>query len=136
RFVLQGAAISKITQRIAYKGIRKWKTINYKEKVGTKESLEEIRNALAKDDCQPADHIIWNSIKKDEIRRPIQLFLWKIIHRANKCGDYWFGKGEAENRMYCSLCLQGRKRKYKLETIEHILTECKKGAQKDIWEAA
>jgi hypothetical protein len=37
----------------------------------------------------PTDAAIWHSIRSKDITRMIQVFLWKVLHKTQKCGDYW-----------------------------------------------
>ena len=77
----------------------------------------------------PTDATIWCSIRNKDITRSIRVFLWKMLHNAHKCGNYWLRIPDFEHHSKCSEC--GVE-----SSITHILTECNAPDQKEIWNLA
>ncbi|KAH7911775.1 hypothetical protein BJ138DRAFT_1005912, partial [Hygrophoropsis aurantiaca] len=50
------------------------------------------------------------------------------MHNTFKVGDYWLNIAECEQRATCAICREAN------DSLEHILTDCSHGPQKQIWE--
>jgi len=74
----------------------------------------------------PTDATIWLSIRNKDITRTIRVFLWKVMHNAHKCGDYWLQIPDFEHQSKCSECNVE-------DSMTHILTECNAPGQKEVW---
>jgi hypothetical protein len=77
----------------------------------------------------PTDATIWHSIRNKDITRNICVFLWKILHKTQKCGDYWLKIPGFEHHINCPTC-------HVDESMTHILMECSVPGQKEIWNLA
>jgi len=117
-FNLQGAKLSSITQAIAYHGIRT-STHPPKNKRTTTMNIDVARYAIESiSGSLETDATIWKNTRRQDLRRPIQQFLYKAIHGTHKIGEFWEKIPQYEHRATCNLCHEGT------ETMEHILTEC------------
>ncbi|KAJ6488227.1 hypothetical protein C8R47DRAFT_953525, partial [Mycena vitilis] len=136
KYNLPGAKLTRITQSLAYKLIRKirMKGDKYQGKlarVATKRNMEYAKAAAAGEDDTglPSDSKIWSSTKHKDVSRSIRFFLWMMIHDGYKIGRHWTnitGHEEKENCHKCGIT----------ESMEHILTKCEVSGQKEIWELA
>jgi exonuclease III len=128
KFNLTGAQLSCMSQALAYQGIRELKQKHHRR--STLVSLDITRHAAKIFSNQlPSDASIWHSIRNNDITRSTRVFLWKMLHRTHKCGDYWSNIPNFEHRRDCHTC--GAE-----DSMEHILTECTIPGQKEIWELA
>jgi ribonuclease HI len=88
KFNLTGGQLSTMSQALAYQDIQEGApsstrfsmTINLDI---TRYAVKRVTGHL------PTDTAIWLSIQSKDITRTIRVFLWKVIHNAHKCGDYW-----------------------------------------------
>ncbi|KAL6306804.1 hypothetical protein BKA93DRAFT_728870 [Sparassis latifolia] len=116
RFNLTGARMASLTQSLAYRGICSYKPLTTRRH--TMIQLDIARHAVeAVCEHLPSDATIWHSIRSRDISRPIQDFLWKCLHGALHCGNFWDNIPGYEERASCLTCGG-------LESIEHILTKC------------
>ena len=128
KFNLTGAQLSYMSQALAYKGIRELKVQPYQ--ISTIINLDITRHAVKTiSGKMPTDATIWHSIRNKDITRNIRVFLWKILHKTQKCGDYWLKIPGFEHRLNCPKCCID-------ESMAHILTECSVPGQKEIWNLA
>ena len=74
----------------------------------------------------PTDIAIWLFIRNKDITRTIRVFLWKVLHHAHKCGNYWLQIPYFGHHSKCHKC--GVE-----DSMSHILTECDAPGQKEIW---
>ena len=127
-FDVQGAKLSKITQAIAYRGLRELDKPAHRRT--TVRNLEKIRSDLQQfNGSMETDEAIWGSIRSQPIKPKIQDFLFKSIHGTHKIGRYWLNIENLSERGRCTICNQD-------ETLEHILTECLANTRAKIWDAA
>ncbi|KAF8867640.1 ribonuclease H-like domain-containing protein, partial [Infundibulicybe gibba] len=127
---IHGAKLSTMTQALLYRGISEKNEEKAKARLGTTINLDIVRHAV-KEICNtlPTDKRIWMSLKKKEISRNIRAYLWKAMHNAYKCGNYWNNIPGYEQRAWCQLCGT-------VESMEHILTECQASGQETLWKLA
>ncbi|EPT02405.1 hypothetical protein FOMPIDRAFT_1096896, partial [Fomitopsis schrenkii] len=127
-FDLTGMKLSTMTQAQAYRGIQEKK--KPKERRSTHRMIAQIRDqALHRGDDPPRPQEIWRGIRHKDIRKPVTDFLWKVIHNAYKCGQYWKNIPGYEDRQNCPTC--GSE-----DSVEHILFRCKSPGQELIWAMA
>jgi hypothetical protein len=127
-FNLTGAQLSTISQAVAYNGIRM--LAKEKLRLATIINLDITRHAVkALSGTSPTNATIWHSIRNKDITRIIRVFLWKILHKTHKCGDYWFNIPTFEHRAMCHFCGT-------TDSMEHILTECEAPGQNEVWALA
>ncbi|KZP21144.1 ribonuclease H-like protein [Athelia psychrophila] len=132
KFNLTGAQLSKMTQATAYAGIREQKK-DLAPKIGAAIRLDMTRHAAKElTGKQPLDKRIWKSLQHDDFQRTIRIFFWKTMHRAEKVGEFWEKIENREENAYCRVpnCEKA------VESMDHILTECKAPEGKIIWELA
>ncbi|KAI0812433.1 ribonuclease H-like protein, partial [Irpex lacteus] len=123
-----GAQISKTTQKILYQGIRMTKYVDPRRKTVTNLSL--IQDAILKEtSLKPTEERIWTAIRNRVNSRKIQIFLWKLIHDAFRCGNWWKNLNSYEERATCQICNEE-------DSMEHILLKCKAPGQGKIWNLA
>ena len=127
RFNLTGAKLKTLTQALAYKGIRESKSV--KPRQTTERNLQRLRDKLEQQHYNAQDEVIWKGIRHKDIRRPIRDFMWKTIHGAHKIGTFWTKIPNYEQRAECGKCKT-------LDSMEHILGECKAEGQQTIWTEA
>lgn len=130
KFDLTGAQLSKLTQALAYRGIRERKkkpelTRGAKIRIDmTKHAVKEINGNL------PTNERIWKSVHHEDFQRQIRIFFWITMHNAQKVGEYWIQK--AKNREHwakCHVCGED-------DSIDHILTKCNSPEVRIIWKLA
>ncbi|KAI0818953.1 ribonuclease H-like protein [Irpex lacteus] len=112
-----GAQISKISQKTIYKGIKLTNPTPERHAIKEETGLE------------PTDERIWKSIRKHTNSRKIQIFLWKTIHDAYRCGKWWLNINNYEDRAKCKKCNE-------IESMDHILFACTAPGQGRIWSLA
>ena len=90
-----------------------------------RETCEEYKRKTGN---QITNRDIWNGLKNKKIPFKVKDFIWKLIHNCHKVGN-WFKK--IPNWQDKAICECGE-----IETIDHILTECKLNKSEDIWQEA
>ncbi|KAK7037502.1 hypothetical protein VNI00_010994 [Paramarasmius palmivorus] len=129
-----GAKLSKMTQARAYRLIKKEKQAKVKPRRRTEEMVEKTKAQIEEIfGFTPDSKSIWRSIRHKDFSKKTQQFLWRIIHEAYMLADKWLRDNfseELKERAYCTICSG------KLETMEHILTECESTEQTLIWRLA
>ena len=130
RFDLTGAQLSKLSQAIAYRGIRGEKP-KLKLTSGAKKRLDMTRHAVkALSGRYPIDSVMWKSVHHADFQRQIRIFLWTLMHDAYKVGDYWILKAKnMEHFARCHLCGDD-------DSMDHILTQCESPEVLTIWPLA
>ncbi|EMD36518.1 hypothetical protein CERSUDRAFT_23066, partial [Gelatoporia subvermispora B] len=124
-FHVTGARLSSLTQALAYRGILFETAAPICR--STDISLDIIRHRIrACTERTPSVAAIWMSCRDPVFSRSVADFLWKCIHGAHRCGEYWRKVTHLEHREYCDVCDVP-------ETIEHILLDCKASGQATIW---
>jgi hypothetical protein len=117
-----------MSQAIAYRGIQE--RAQPMPRLSTVINLDITRHAVKKITGHlPTDATIWLSIRNKDITRTIRVFLWKLLHNAHKCGDYWLQILDFEHHSKCHEC--GVE-----DSMVHILTECGAPGQREIWNLA
>ncbi|KAI0339655.1 ribonuclease H-like protein [Trametopsis cervina] len=125
RFLLSGAQIIAIDQKTLYRGIKELETTA--ERRATTHHIQLTKAAvLFHTGLVPTTGTIWNAIRNRNNRRLVQTFLWRLIHNAFRCGEWWQHISGFEERSLCGICQQ-------LESVEHILIQCPSPGRKVIW---
>lgn len=128
KYMRSGAALDKMTQSRAYKGI---KVVGVRaERRQTKNNLALIKLAV-KEVCGVAllDRTVWLGLRKDPVSRKVRDFLWKAIHGAHRVGKYWTHIPGYEERAKCRVCGV-------VEDMSHILSTCLAPGQCEVWTLA
>ncbi|EIW52958.1 uncharacterized protein TRAVEDRAFT_135249 [Trametes versicolor FP-101664 SS1] len=127
---LTGAKLSAMTQKLAYKAIRKRKAAALKPRRATQLNLKRIQDELlAATGRAPKTDSIWTSLRKTEVSRECAQFMWKTIHDAFMVGHHWQRPNmgdELRERAICKLCDE-------TETMDHILFRCDSTEARVIW---
>lgn len=135
KFNLTGAQLSKMTQAIAYQGIKETEK-QPKPRSGTESRLDITRYTAEEMFGQtPLNETIWSTIQHKDLSRPIRSFFWKATHNAHKIGDYWDKCTNLEHRAWCHECTQ-KEGQPVTESLDHILLECCEPEGKIIWKLA
>ncbi|KAL4255818.1 hypothetical protein AB1N83_014347 [Pleurotus pulmonarius] len=132
---LTGAKLQKLTQALAYKGIRTQILKKNKHKRRRTETvISMIQNHIEDSTGKaPDEKSIWKATRHPEFSRQIRYFMWMAIHDAFKIGEYWINNTsdeEYQKRGRCPHCDEA------IETMEHILTKCETPGQREIWNLA
>lgn len=128
RYVRKGAALSKLTQSLACKGVKLWAPRSDR-RVTTRNLTCAI--AAVKEVCGVVLHPkeVWLSLRRDPVSRKIRDFMWKTLHGAHRIGGYWAHIPGYENRQTCAVCNE-------VDDMEHILTKCVAPGQQEVWRIA
>ena len=127
-FDLQGAKLSTLNQKTAYKGIRSQKKRLTRK--STDANLRKAREALRDySGNTETDETIWNGIQNPTIRTTNRQFLYKAMNQTQKVGGYWNNIPNNGEKAICNTCNE-------IETMDHILTECGTTARGKIWQLA
>lgn len=130
---VRGMQLKPLTQKGAYNAIRP----RPKEAIRapTIPQLKKVRRAQRNRGMRaPTDGEVWKGLAAPEFRRTTKQFLFKTMHNAHKCGKYWghMKDEELRRRKVCEECsVPGHQ---VVESIYHILFECKAPARAKIWE--
>ncbi|KAI0338733.1 hypothetical protein BDW22DRAFT_1337396, partial [Trametopsis cervina] len=125
RFLLSGAQLSTISQSNIYRGLRD--RLTHQPRRPTAFALETVRQYIHDlHGATPSDAAIWKATRQRTHGRPIQAFLWKLLHLGFPCGEWWLHIKGYEHRALCTAC-------DKVDSMSHILTECTVPGQRLIW---
>ncbi|KAG1747280.1 hypothetical protein EDD22DRAFT_785679 [Suillus occidentalis] len=128
-FDIQGAKLTKITQKLAYKVIMHKTHLKYKRT--TLSLLDVSRFAIQSiSSSLEMDAAIWRSCRSKDISKNIQAFMYKTLNTAYHIGEFWTQIPMYEHRAICQLCPG------ETESMDHILTQCSSPTRKKIWELA
>ncbi|KAG0692343.1 RnaseH-domain-containing protein [Suillus ampliporus] len=128
-FDTQGAKLTKISQKLAYREIMNKTNLTYKRATLalldiTRSAVETISSNLE------TDETIWRSCRNKDISKSIQMFLYKSLNNAYRIGEYWESIPNYTHRAFCNQCPG------EIESMEHILTQCSSPINKTIWQLA
>ncbi|KAJ7102026.1 hypothetical protein C8R44DRAFT_640984 [Mycena epipterygia] len=122
---LKGVKLAKLTQALAYAGIKELKTaISRKASDNNiKQILSSLQQEFRRRYTAPE---IWKSIRNKDFSRQVKNFLWKSVHSAHRIGNFWKHIPECEERGICQFCDEP-------EDLEHIILKCKRPGQSLVW---
>ncbi|OSD04674.1 hypothetical protein PYCCODRAFT_1488156 [Trametes coccinea BRFM310] len=119
QFVNTGVEMRSLTQRLAYKLVRKQNHMGY-ERQATQRQISQIADAAMMTWNIPKSCAsLWTSIRGIDMRREIRDFWWKAQHDALKVGRYWSNIPGYEDREFY---------------LSHIILTCQEQGQGTIWE--
>ncbi|KAI0816973.1 hypothetical protein BC628DRAFT_1333997 [Trametes gibbosa] len=125
-----GAKLSKITQKLAYRAIRAWKSAEIQPRQRTKERVDQVIQDLRDElDVHIAPETLWKSLASSAITREARQWMWMTLHDAYMVGTHWLRPSmsdELKERAVCKICGQ-------TETMEHILFTCTAKGREIIW---
>ncbi len=124
-FLHEGVRVCVITQRLAYLAIRMQKEIEQRR---ASSIMVGRAQAAMLADCGAAlpEERIWMGLRDKDVPRKIRDFLWKMLHGAQRVGEYWSHIPGYEIRATCGVC--GVE-----DSMEHILFECTAPGQDIVW---
>ncbi|KAF6747103.1 hypothetical protein DFP72DRAFT_822230 [Ephemerocybe angulata] len=125
-----GARVNVLTQARAYRLIRARKEKDERRRMTA--MVERAKAAaLQVNGVEPQTKSIWSSLrkrKKGTLTQKFSAFAWKALHEGHKVGKYW--KYIDEDRYQCQPCNSD------IESLEHILQECRVSGQETVWNLA
>jgi ribonuclease HI/exonuclease III len=125
-----GAKLQAMTQRLAYKAVRRRNTRTLRDsvKMNVATARAAIEDQMGTDET---DASIWKGSLNAPMLNKEKQFFWKALHGAHKCGPYWEHRAGREQWAECQSC-QGH-----IESITHILTECTANKSREtVWAIA
>ncbi|KAJ7587774.1 hypothetical protein C8J56DRAFT_786334 [Mycena floridula] len=126
--VIRGAKLTNLTQASAYKLIRE--TVEVKERRTTDRNISQIQAALLLlNNVSPTEAQIWRSIRSTDFLRRPRNFLYLAINQAHKLGKFWLRIPDFCDWGTCQYCNE-------TESMEHILFECRRPGQVQLWNLA
>ena len=87
----------------------------------TRHAIKELTGHLE------TNSTIWKNIRHSDIRRPIQLFLYKALAGSLQIGNFWEKIPTYEHRAKCHKCTES------IENLEHIMLECSTPERELTW---
>ncbi|EJF63491.1 hypothetical protein DICSQDRAFT_55889 [Dichomitus squalens LYAD-421 SS1] len=131
KWVVSGASLSAMTQKLAYHVIRTRKQASTRPRPRTVVNLELVREGLQEAfGVDKTEAEIWKSIRSKHISGMCAQFLWKTLHDVYMVGKHWLREGmpeEYQDRGICAVCNN-------IESMDHILFRCEAPGQAEIWE--
>ena len=125
KYVMEGAKLEKMTQKIAYEKILERRS----QKPGgenTARTIEGIiKNLEDKWNIRITQKKFWRNNETIKDKKMIDM-IWKIVHNRIKCGKFFAKIPGWEEKKECK-CGQ-------VESMEHILLKCKETGQEELWE--
>ncbi|KAF8207747.1 hypothetical protein K438DRAFT_1575544, partial [Mycena galopus ATCC 62051] len=96
----------------------------------TEINLERIKCSISEIfNIQPTTEAIWSAIRSKPIPHLTRNFLRRCTHNIYHVGSFWEQVPNLEILGRCSLCEAP-------ESMEHILLECEKPGQREVWRLA
>ena len=127
---LRGITLNTLTQKIAHRGLRQIHLNNSPQWRMTTHNILSIQTALCNLNMrEPTPRDIWLSIRKPVFTPKLHNFFYITIHGGQCIGPWWKNISGYEDRQNCTHCAS-------LDTMEHILTQCKKPGQQVAWNLA
>ncbi|KAF6764378.1 hypothetical protein DFP72DRAFT_1130049, partial [Ephemerocybe angulata] len=127
-----GARLRTLTQARAYEAVR-GRGKATPERTKTLRRVELAKAAVgALTGTEPTSAAIWRSLKSRRTAALTQkycAFVWRMLHDGQKVGEYWEDKGACSTRKDCDQCNE-------VESMEHILFECRTSGQETVWKLA
>ncbi len=129
-FLLTGAKLQSMTQKLAYRAIRLRKDSRTKSRPRTIANLDRISSGIQSAfGTQVRDDAIWSSLRAKHVSRAASQFMWMAIHDGYMLGTQWLRpnmSAELQLRAVCSICGE-------CETMSHVLLECGAKGQEILW---
>lgn len=131
KFVVTGAKLSKLSQRLAYKAVRKKKNLNRKARSRT--DLNIARTQAGIEACfgtAVTEKALWKSLRHNTISKQAHQFLWMTMNDGYMVGDKWLRESmppELQCRAICTKCQCTE------SSMDHILFDCDEPGGEIIW---
>ncbi|KAJ7872994.1 RnaseH-domain-containing protein [Mycena leptocephala] len=117
---LKGAKLAKLTQAVAYAGIRELKSAVQRK--ASDNNVKQVISAILREFHR-------SPTAAQDFSRQVKNFLWKSLHSARRIGVFWKHIPECEERGICQFCNE-------TEDLEHITLKCRRPGQSLIWSLA
>ncbi|EIW54950.1 RnaseH-domain-containing protein [Trametes versicolor FP-101664 SS1] len=128
RYMVRGASLPHLTQRLAYQGIQEWNAKD--DRPATLRNLLTVQRDLERAfGVRAPEQMVWNLLRRNPISRKARDFTWKALHEGHRVGKYWAHIPGYEDRAICPVCGV-------TETMEHILCQCEAPGQRVAWALA
>ncbi|KAH9853567.1 hypothetical protein C2E23DRAFT_728129 [Lenzites betulinus] len=126
RFLLPGAKLSALTQKLAYRGIMSWSPRRGRRR--TDRNVEMIKEGMQLGlNVWPSTESLWRNVQGPDIATKVSVFFWKAMHEVHRVGSYWWNIPGYENRALCNTCEVE-------ESLDHIIRECVAPGQRLLWD--
>ncbi|KAH6916524.1 hypothetical protein BKA70DRAFT_1092013, partial [Coprinopsis sp. MPI-PUGE-AT-0042] len=128
---ITGTRLVAASQSLLYRSIVEKQSTDREARRLTAKNLDRARYAAEERmGHTPSDEVIWGSMRANHlISNKTRNFLWKAMHNAYKLGDYWRRISFHPEWAECNVC-------GKVESMEHIMTECQRSGQDVVWREA
>ncbi len=130
-FMVSGAKLRSMTQRLAYRAIRSRRDEKTDPRPSAVSNMDRIASGIqAAFGVQLHDATIWASFKSKHVTRSAAQFLWMAVHNGYMIGSHWLRPNMSEDlqrRAICGIC--GER-----ESMTHIILECGAVGQELIWD--
>ncbi|KZP16390.1 hypothetical protein FIBSPDRAFT_958113 [Athelia psychrophila] len=135
KYNLTGAQMSKMTEALAYQGIKEIQK-QPEPRRGTTVRLDITRYTAEENfGFAPLDETIWSSIQNPDLSRSARSFFWRATHNSHKIGEFWSNCTGLEHRQWCYKCSQDEGQPIS-EDLDHILLGCAEPEVDIIWKLA
>jgi ribonuclease HI/exonuclease III len=125
--MVTGAKLTRISQSAVYALLTDTGEVTRR---ATRQSVEKIKTATKEIFGEaPTTEAVWRSMRHRDMTKKVRDFLWKHAHGIYKLGSFWNHIPGFEDRAECPLC-------NKLDTFDHIITECGSTERVTVWEQA
>lgn len=127
---LSGAKLQSMTQKLAYRAIRRREDLKVKPRPRAVANMDRISSGILAAFGVPLyDSSIWTSFRTKHVSRPAVQFMWMAVHDAYMIGTHWLRpnmSAELQERALCRVCGE-------CESMSHIVLECDAVGQGLIW---
>ncbi len=129
-FRVSGAKLQAMTQRLAYKAIRKRADRNIPSRPRTDANMDRVSSGiLSAFNVQLHEATIWKSLRSKHVSRQASQFMWMALHDGYMLGTHWLRTNmsdELRARAICAVCGE-------CETMSHVTLECEAKGQQIVW---
>ncbi|EPQ51946.1 hypothetical protein GLOTRDRAFT_17279, partial [Gloeophyllum trabeum ATCC 11539] len=127
-FNLQGAKLSAVTQRIAYRTLRHQLSPRSPPRKTTTRTISRVQDGLEDlTGSRETPKQLWLSCRNPNFRPLIKQFLFKATQQAYRIGDSWSPIPGYQDRAICPTCEDSS------DNLDHILLECLSPARRIVW---
>ncbi len=129
-FKVTGAKLQALTQKLAYRAIRRKKDKYVETRPRTEANMNRITSGIqAAFGIELHDATVWRSFRSKHVARTTSQFLWMAAHDGYMLGTHWMRTNmsdELRARAVCGTCGE-------IETMSHVVLECNAGGQEILW---
>ncbi|TFK95021.1 ribonuclease H-like protein [Polyporus arcularius HHB13444] len=129
-YVVTGAKLQSMTQKLAYHAVKARKDSRVKPRPRTEANMDRLISGIqAAFGIILPEASIWLSFRSRHVSRQASQFLWMATHDGYMIGSQWLRPNmsdELRGRALCAICGE-------CETMSHIILECNAVGQETIW---